>query len=118
DVAGIVFAINEGGAVFDLDIGEFPKGDLLAVGGGDENAADLFGCTSVRLGQTDHQIELLFALHHLSGCRAADGSLDQPVNVGDIQAVARNFRAIDIDRQTRLPQLLHERDVFDTSHLF
>ena len=85
DVTRIVFAINEGGAVLDLDVRELPQRNLLAVGRGDENAADFFRRAPVLFRQPDHQIELLFTLHHLGRRRAADGGLNQAVDVGDFR---------------------------------
>ena len=63
----------------------------------------------IRLLQPDDEIERSLALDHLRRRRAADGGLDQRVDVGDVQPVARDLRAIRLDRQARLPELAHER---------
>ena len=66
--------------------------------------------------QAHDEIELLFLLHHLGGGIAADGGLDQGIDVGDVQAVARDPRAVDLDGQARLPEFLHQGDVPDAAH--
>ena len=63
------------------------------------------------------EIELLFLLHHLGGDVAADGGLNQAVDVGDIQAVAGDLGAVDLDGQAGLSELLHQRHVADAAHL-
>jgi len=66
--------------------------------------------------QPHDEIELLFLLHHLGGGIAADGGLDQGIDVGNIQAVARDPRAVDLDGQAGLSEFLHQGDVFDAAH--
>ena len=68
--------------------------------------------------QAHHQVELLFALHHLRRGRPADGRLDQAVDVGDVQAVAGDLGAVDVHGQARLAEFLDQRDVFDPAHAF
>ena len=65
DVARIVLAINERGAVRDLDVGKFLQWNLLTVGRRDQDVADLLRVVAELLFQPHHQVELLFALHHL-----------------------------------------------------
>ena len=61
--------------------------------------------------EADDEIELLFLLHHLGGDVAADGGLDQRVDVGDVQAVARDRGAVDLDVEAGLAEFLHQRHV-------
>ena len=63
------------------------------------------------------EVELLLLLHHLGGDVAADGGLDQAVDVGDVEAVAGDLGAVDLDRQAGLAELLHQRDVADAAHV-
>ena len=67
--------------------------------------------------EADDEVELLLLLHHLGRDVAADRGLDQAVDVGDVEAVAGDLRAIDRDGQARLAQLLHQGDVADAAHL-
>ena len=66
--------------------------------------------------QADYQVELLLPLDNLGRCGATDGSLDQAVDIGYVQAVAGNPGTIDVHGQTRLTQLLHKRDVLNPAH--
>ena len=78
-------------------VGELPERNLLAVRGGDEDVADLLRRLAEPGLQPDHQVEELLALHHLGRGDAADRRLDQAVDVGDVEAVARDPGAIDRD---------------------
>ena len=49
------------------------------------------GVVAILLLQAYDEIELLLALHHLRRHVAADGGLDERVDVGDIEAVARDL---------------------------
>ena len=92
DVARIVLAVDERGAVGHLDVGEFLERDLLPAGCRDQDVADLLGRVPVVAVEADHEIELLFLLHHLGGHVAADGGGDQGVDVVDVQAIAGDPR--------------------------
>ena len=63
------------------------------------------------------EVELLLLLDHLGRDVAADGGLDQAVDVVDVDAVARDLGAIDLDREARLAELLHQGDVADAAHV-
>ena len=63
--------------------------------------------------QAHHEVEQLLALHDLRGGTAADGRFDDAVDRLGAEAVPRDLRAIDGERQRRLAELLHERDVRD-----
>ena len=92
--------------------------DLRAVRRGDEDVADGLRVVAELRFQAHHQVELLFALHHLRRGSPADGGLDQAVDVGDVQAVAGDFGAVDVHRQARLAEFLDQRDLLDPAHPF
>ena len=117
DKARIVLAVDEGRAVGDLDLGELLERDLLAARRRHQDIADLFGRAAVLRRQADDEVELLFLLHDLCGDVAADRRLDDAVDVVDIEAVARDGVAVDLDGQARLSQFLDECDVMDATYL-
>ncbi len=117
DVARIVLAINKRRAVGDLDVGEFAQRNFLPAGRNDGNVADLVGIVAVFAFETHDEVELLFLLHDLRRHVAADGGLDQRVDVGDVDAVARDLGAVDIDAQARLSEFLHQRHFGDAAHV-
>ena len=96
--------------LLDPDVGELAQRDLLAVRRRDEDVADLLRLAE-RLLQPHHEVERALALHDLGRRRATDRRFDQPVDVDDVQAVARDLVAIRLDREARLAELLHEGDV-------
>ena len=102
--------------LLDLDVGELAERQVLAVRRRDQQVLDRVHVLPERLLQPDDEIELSLALDHLRRRRAADGGFDQRVDVADVQAVARDLRAIGLDGQARLPELAHERDVRDAGH--
>ncbi len=75
------------------------------------------GIVAVLLLEAHDQVELLFALHHLGRHIAADGRLDQAVDVGDVQPIPGNPGAVDFDGEAGLPKLLDQRHVPDAAHL-
>ena len=98
--------------LLDLDVGELAERQVLAVRRRDQEVLDGVHVLPVaapaagRRGRTPAR----------PGCTwvaavAADRGLDQRVDVGDVQAVARESCAVRLDGQARLPQLAHERDV-------
>ena len=64
-----------------------------------------------------HQVEELFALHHLRGRLPAHRRLHNRFHVGHVDAVARNLGAIHVDGQGRLPQLAHHRQFRESRNL-
>ena len=60
---------------------------------------------------TDDEVEELFALNDLSGGLPADGGGDNGFDIGNVDAVARDLVAIDIDQQARLAELAHNGEV-------
>jgi hypothetical protein len=79
--------------------------------------ADLLGRVAVLLIEADDEIELLFLLHHFGGDIAADGGLDQRVDVVDVEAVARDLGAVDLDVEAGLAEFLHQGHVADAAHM-
>ena len=118
DIARVILAVDERGAVLHADVGKFLQRDLRAVRRGDEHVADGLRVVAELLFQAHHEIELLFALHHLRRGGPANGRLDQAVDVGDVQAVAGDFGAVNIHGQARLAEFPDQRDVFDPPHTF
>ena len=57
------------------------------------------------------------ALHRHRVAATADRSLHQPVDIGDVDAVAPDLRPIDVDRQAWLTELLHHRHVLHARDL-
>ena len=99
------------------DVGDLAQRNLLAVGRREQDVADLLRRSAILRLQTHDEIERALALHDLRRRRAADRGFDQAVHRVGAQPVPRELRAIDGDRETRLPELLHERDVIDAGHL-
>ena len=95
DVARIVLAVDERGAVGHVDVGELLERDLLPAGRRHQDVADLLRVVAVLLLEAHDEIELLLALHHLGGDVPADGGLDQGVDVGDVETVAGDLGAVD-----------------------
>ena len=116
DVARIVLAVDERGAVGHLDVREFLERNLLSAGRGHQDIADLLRIVPVLAFEAHDEIELLFFLHHLGGHVPADGGLNQGIDVGDVQTVTGDPGAVDLDGQTRLPELLHQGHVADAAH--
>ena len=77
--------------------GEFGEGNLLAAGGGHEQIADFAGVRAKLRLHADDQIEEFFALDDLRGGLTADGGLNDGFDVGDVDAVARDFGAVGVD---------------------
>ncbi len=119
DVARVVLAVDERGAAGHLDVGELPERDLLPV------RAWRPGCC--RSPRASRGTAAPGARRDRRASRPArpawrrpppDRRLDQAVDVGDVEAVARDLGAVDRDRQARLPQLLDQRHVADAAHAF
>ena len=117
DIARIVLAIDEGRAVLDLDICEFLERDLLSARRGDRNVRDLLRRVPVLFLEAHDEIELLFLLHHFCRNISPDGGLDQGVDVVDIETVAGNLGAIDLDVEAGLSEFLHQRHIADSAHI-
>ncbi len=116
DEARVRLAVDERRALAHLDVGELAERQVLVVRRRDQDVLDRLHVLPIRLLQPDDQIERSLALDHLRRRRAADRGLDQRVDVGDVEAVARDLRAVGLDRQARLAELAHERDVGDAGH--
>jgi hypothetical protein len=112
DVARIIFAVDKGRAGGLLDGGEFGERELLAVGRGHEQVGDLDGIGAVLRLHAHDKVEEFFTLDHLRGSLPADCSLHDRLDIGNVDAVARDFRAIDIvDDQTGLAELADHREL-------
>ena len=86
-------------------------------GRGHEDVADRVRVVAILRLEPDDEVELLLLLHDLRRDVAADGGLDEAVDVGDVDPVARDLGAIDCDRQARLAELLDQRHVADAAHV-
>ena len=98
-------------------VGHFAQRNLLAVRRREQDVADLLRRRAILRLQAHDEIERALALHDLRRRRAADRGLDQAVDRVGAQPVPRHLRAIDGDREARLAELLHERDVGDARNL-
>ena len=65
----------------------------------------------------DDDVEALLAVDDLRGHLAADRGLDHVLHVGDIEAVAGDLVAVDLDIDVGLAQLLEYAEVLDPFHL-
>ena len=52
----------------------------------------------------------LFSLNHLCSGLAADRGLHDGLDVGNVDAVARDFCAIGLDKEARLTEFAHDRE--------
>src|SRR5215470_15383830 len=102
DVAGIVFAVDEGGAVALLDVRERPDGDLLAGGGADKQIANLLRAFAEFGLHPYDEIEEFLALDDLRCGLTSYGGLNDALDVGNIDAVACDFVAIHLDKKAGL----------------
>ena len=105
DVARVIFAIDKRSAVALLDVWPVPEWNLLAVRRSHQQIANLLRATAELRLHAHDKIEQLFALHDLRRGLPTDGRLDHGFDVGDIDAVARDLLAVDIDEQAWLSQL-------------
>src|SRR6185437_8609006 len=118
DEAAVVLPIDERRAVRHLDVGQILERDMLAVRGGDEDAADLLRVLAIlRLEAHDEVVEAL-ALLHLRGDAPADRRLNEGIDIAGVDTVSRDPGAIDRDRERRLAKLLDERQIADAAHVF
>ena len=102
DVARVVLAVNEGCAAGLVDVGELAQRDLLSCGRADQQIANLAGVlTELRLHAHD-KVEELLTLNHLRCGLTSDGSLYDRFDVSDVDTVACDFIAVDIDEQAGL----------------
>jgi len=80
-----------------------PPGDLLR------------RLTVLRL-EPDDEVEEPLPLHDLRRRRPADRGLEEGVDVGDVEAIARDLLAVGRDGEARLPELAHDGDLVDAAH--
>ena len=65
----------------------------------------------------NHEVEELFPLNHLGDGLSADCGFNHCFNIGDIDAVAGNLVAIDVNQQAGLAQFAHHRQIGESGHL-
>ncbi len=65
----------------------------------------------------DHQIEQLFPLNDLSDRLPAHRGRDHGLYIGDVDSIACDLAAIDVDQQARLAKFAHDRKLGETRHL-
>src|ERR1700690_2160509 len=117
DVARIVLAINERGAARYPDVCELLERNLLSAGRRHEDVADLLRAVAVLALEANDQIELFLFLYYAGGDVSADRCLNQRIDVSDVQTITGNPRTVDVDRQTRLPEFLHQGYFTYSAHL-
>ena len=78
--------------------------------------SDLFWIVAVLTVEPHNKVKLLLFLLHLSRYVPANGCLDQGVDVSDIQSVPGDLGAVDLDGETGLPELLHQRYIANPAH--
>src|SRR5205085_11006481 len=94
DVAWVVLPIDERRSICGLHVGHLTQRYLRPLRRRDENVPDLVRrLTELRL-QSDDEIECPLALYDRCRGGAADGGVDQAIEVGDIEAIPRHLRAI------------------------
>ena len=64
-----------------------------------------------------HKVKQFFSLDDLGCGLAAHRSLDHRFDIGDIDAVARDLFAINIDQQAGLSKLAHHREFGEARHV-
>ena len=93
------------------------KRNLLAGGRADEQVADLLGVLAELRLHADDEVEQLLALNDLGGRLAADGGLNDRFDVGDVDAVARDLVAIDVDQQAGLAEFADDGEFGEAGNL-
>ncbi len=85
-----------------LYVREFRERNLLSRGSRNEKIANLPRARAELRLHAHDQVEELLALNHLRGRLPADGRLHHRFDVGDVNSVARDLRAVRIDDQAGL----------------
>ena len=117
DVAGVVFAINKGRTVSLADIGELAEWDLLPVGCTDQQISDLMRAAAELGLHADHKIEQLLPLNDLRDRLPADCGRNHSFHIRNVDPVACNLVAIDVDQQAGLAKFAHHRELGEPGHL-
>jgi len=94
DIARVVLAIDEGSAAGLVDIRQFAERDLLTGGRPDQQIPDFPGILAKLRLHAYHQVP--------------DGRLDDSLHIGDVDPVASDLVAVNIDEQTRLAEFAHD----------
>src|SRR5207302_9793605 len=108
DEAHVCLAVDGRLAGGDLDPGELAERDLGAVGGGDADVGDAVEGGARGLGEAYGDVEVALALPEGGRGLAADGGLDDVLDVGDVEAVAGDRLAVDDHCQLRHVGRLHD----------
>ena len=93
------------------------SGICCPAGRAHQQVADLLRVLAELRLHAHHEVEELFALHHLRGRLAAHRRLHNRFHVGHVDAVARDLVAIHVDDQARLAQLAHHGEFGESGHL-
>ena len=91
----------------------------LAVRAGsiDRDPADHFRIVALAIGKSEHDVEELLALDHLRERPAADGDLDDGLDVGHVDAVAGTLVPVDLDLEVGLADDVEQPGVLDPGDL-
>ena len=90
---------------------------LLAVGCSYQQVSDLVGAAAELGLHADHQVKQFFSLNHLGDGLSADCGFNHRFYVRNIDSVAGNLVAIDINQEAGLAQFAHHRQIGKTGHL-
>ena len=93
------FAADLRRAFGDVDLGELAERNERAARRRNENFLDRLDIVARCFGKTHGEAENFQAFINLARFLAADGGLDHVLNVGDVDAVARDLVAVDFDLQ-------------------
>eukprot|EP01022_Parablepharisma_sp_SALTPOND_P027440 TRINITY_DN665_c0_g9_i1.p1 TRINITY_DN665_c0_g9~~TRINITY_DN665_c0_g9_i1.p1 ORF type:complete len:1867 (+),score=739.92 TRINITY_DN665_c0_g9_i1:18974-24574(+) len=107
DAALAIFAADLVGAGCDGEAGDFAQRDVAGAAGAflqrqrDGQATQRLQVGAGRLRQAHHDGEATVTLEQRAGLGATDGGGQRVLDVGDIQAIARDLLAVDIDGEHR-----------------
>ena len=107
DVPRIIFAIDERRAVSLMDVGKLGDGHLLPGGRRHQQVADLLRARAIFGLHAHDQVKQPLALNDLRRGLSAYAGLDDALDVGHVDAVARDFFAVHIDLHAGLAQFAH-----------
>ncbi len=91
--------------------------DLLTVGRAHQQISDLMRAAAELGLHADHQIEQLLSLNDLGDGLPADRGGNHSFDVGNVDAVARNLVAIDVDQKAGLAKFAHYGEFGEAGYL-
>ena len=100
-----------------MNVGQLGDRHLLAGRSRHQQIADGVLARAVLRLHAHHQVEQLLALDDLRGRLSAHRGLDHALDVGDVDAVARDFFAVHVDLHAGLPQFAHDGEFGEAGHL-